>query len=157
MPSSGSSLTSPGRSSSIGKARTSVGPSPSIHFSLSPVMVSSSTALMHSSASGCTRIRSSTNRLSPTSRSTSNAAPDSLSTSMLMAGRPSATGRPGTALLAGLALLGGVELVVGRHDLSDQPVPHHVVGREPAEADVLDLVEDLLHHPQPRLGAAGQV
>ena len=27
-------------------------------------MVSSSTALMHSSASGCTRIRSSTNRLS---------------------------------------------------------------------------------------------
>ena len=37
MPSSGSSLTSPGRSSSIGKASTSVGPSPSIHFSLSSV------------------------------------------------------------------------------------------------------------------------
>ena len=75
MPSSGSSLTSPGRSSSIGKASTSVGPSFSIHCSLSSAMVSSSTALMHSSACGCTRIRSITKRLRRDSRWTSSVVP----------------------------------------------------------------------------------
>src|SRR4051812_19526247 len=134
----------------MGKARTSVGPSPSIHFSLSPAIVSSSTALMQSSASGCTRIRSSTNRLSPTRWSTSRVWPDSLSTSMLTPDPSLASCRPRAALLGAR-----VVVVVGRHDLADQPVPDHVVGGQPAEADVLDVVEDPLDHAQAGMGAAG--
>src|SRR3954447_9803494 len=149
MPSSGSSLTRPGRSSSMGKASTSVGPSPSIHFSLRPVMVSSSTALMHSSARGCTRIRSSTNRLRSTSRLTSSGWPDSLRTSILMA---SAAGLSGPALL-----VASVVLLVGRDDLADQLVTDHVVGGEPVERQVLHTVEDLLDDPQARAGARRQV
>ena len=111
-------------------------------------MVSSSTAVTHSSASGCTRIRSITNRASRWVRSSSISTPDSFCTSMVMVGaRASRRARCSAR----------VELVVGRDDLADQPVPDDVVGGEPVEADVLDAVEDLLDDAQAALGAAGQV
>src|SRR6478752_9815286 len=160
MPSSGSSLTRPGRSSSMGKARTSVGPSFSIHCSLRVAMVCSSTALMHSSASGCTRIRSMTKRLSAASRVTSRSWPDSLRTSMLIGGPgPSPTGVAGGRDAAvGRAGRGPcVELVVRRDDLADQLVTDHVVGGQPLERDVLDLAEDPLDHAQTGLHAPRQV
>src|SRR4051794_33951735 len=123
-------------------------------------MVGSSTALMHSSASGWTRSWSITNRLRAASRWTSMSWPDSSSTSMLMHVRPATPGRsPG--VVAGRTArdvrLPGVELVVGLDDLPHQLVPHDVVGGQPLEGDVVHLVEDALHDPQPGLHATGQV
>jgi len=81
----------------VEQARTSVGPSFSIHFSLSSAIVAASTALMQSSANGCTRISSITKRLSPASCLTSRSRPDSLRISMLncalRAGSPAAARR----------------------------------------------------------------
>src|SRR3569623_481953 len=151
-PSSGSSLTMPGRSSSIGKASTSVGPSFSIHCWLRVAMVSSSTALMHSSASGWTRMRSITNRLSVARPVTSTSRPDSLSTSMLI---------PGSTLVAGAAgadaRLARVVLVVRRDDLADPLVPDDVVRGQALEGHVLDVLENALHDLQARPDPAGEV
>src|SRR4029078_2057480 len=150
------------------KASTSVGPSFSIHCSLSAAIVGSSTALMQSSASVWTRIRSITNRLSAANRGTSSSMPDSLSTSMLMvracspgvvAGRRGRVrrGAEGGAVPTRDARLPGVELVVRRHDRPDQLVPYHVMRGQPLEGDVVELAEDALHAPQAGLHAAGQV
>ena len=64
-------------------------------LALSSAMVSSSTAVTHSSASGCTRIRSITNRASRWVRSSSISTPDSFCTSMVIGGRRAPrVGRP---------------------------------------------------------------
>ena len=155
-PSSGSSLTRPGRSSSIGKASTSVGPSLSIHCPLSSAMVSSSTALMHSSACGWTRIWSITKRASRDSRRTSSSWPDSLRTSMLI-GWPCP---PSSGAVRGRWACGSrlrVEDLVGLDDATDEAVAYDVGAGEAAEGDVLDAVEDALDHAQPGLGARRQV
>ena len=150
-PSSGSSLTRPGRSSSIGKASTSVGPSFSIHFSLSSAMVASSTSLMHSSASGCTRIWSITKRASRDSSCDVDVGPGLVEDldahgrlSPLRRGRAVAV----PASVRGPRLGAGLVLVVRRDDVADQPVPDHVVRGEPVEGDVLDAGEDVLDDPQ---------
>src|SRR4051794_17077458 len=166
-PSSGSSLTRPGRSSPIGKASTSAGPGLSIHCPLSAAMVASSTTLMHSSAIGCTRIWSITKRESRDRSETSSSSPDSLRISMLTAGssvRSSSVSRAGAPRAAAVRLRPRLRrlalrlvVVVRRDDVPDQPVPYHVVGGEPVERDVLDAVEDLLDDAQPAPGARGQV
>src|SRR4051812_36709875 len=161
-PSSGSSVTRPGRSSSIGKASTSVGPSLSIHCSLSWAMVASSTILMHSSASGCTRIRSITKRESRESSWASTSVPDSFRTSMLMgASCLRSSGAGVTAARFGPRFAGvggaGLVLVVRRDDVPHEAVPDHVVRGQPVERDVLDAVEDVLDDAQTALGARGQV
>src|SRR3954447_14204387 len=161
MPSSGSSLTVPGRNSSMGNESTSVGPSWPIHFSLYCAIPASSVSLMHSSACGWTRSRSSTKRLSAAIRRASAPAPDSSRTSTLMeasSGRRSRLAQTRTATVRetrrGVPRL---ELVVGRNDLAHQPVAYDVVAGEPVERHVLQTVEDLLDHPQTASGATGKV
>src|SRR5215831_11740238 len=161
-----------GRSSSMGKARTSVGPSSPIQRWCRSAMVGLSTSNTDSSASGWIRISSSTYRASVARAGSSTLTPDSLRISMLM--RPArslgplarspgpspaiaALGGPATqaavphrAVHAGPCLVGGV----GVHDVPDKPVPDHVMAGQPGELDVFDAYEYLLHQPQPA-GLAG--
>src|SRR6185437_4678591 len=147
-----------GRSSSMGKASTSVGPGSPIHRSCSSVMVRSSTSSTESSASGWIRIWSRVNRATATSPTSSTSMPASLAISMLigvLAALP--PGRPGT-LTPAVELLGlRVVPLVRVDDLADQPVPYNVVAGEPREVDVLDAVEDVLHHAEPADLAGRQV
>src|SRR5581483_6424762 len=57
--------------------------------------------------------------------------------------------------LMGLRL--GVVPLVGVDDLADQPVPDDVVAGQPGKVDVLDAVQDVLHHAQPADLAGRQV
>src|SRR6476469_3311543 len=114
---------------------------------------------MHSSACGCTRSRSSTNRLNVAIRRASTCAPDSSRPSTLMwlpgGSRLAHAGRaPVREARGGVA---GLELVVGRDELAHQPVAYDVVAGEPVERDVLEPVEDLLDHAQAAPGASGEV
>src|SRR5680860_1498563 len=176
-PSSGSSLTRPGRSSSIGNASTSVAPDFSIHRWLSVAIVASSTTLMHSSARGWTRIRSITKRESLESwesSAISSSEPDSSRTSMLICGSTAWLGScavaplpqalrgllPGTVPGAGCVVcvvVAGFVVVVRRDDVADEAVSDHVLGGEPVEVDILNPGEDVLDDPQAALRATGQV
>src|SRR5690242_9166987 len=162
-----------GRSSSMGKARTSVGPSSPIQRWCRSAIVGPSTSNTDSSANGWIRISSSTYRASAARAGSSTLTPDSLRISMLMraarslgplAGSPgprpaiAALGGPATqaavphrAVHAGPCLVGGV----GVHDVPDKPVPDHVMTGQPGELDVFDAFEYLLHQPQPA-GLAGR-
>ena len=77
----------PGRSSSIGKRRTSVGPGSSIHCSCRTLMRRGRRAAPTARPAGGRACASSTCRASATTSASSTSAPDSLATSML-------TGRP---------------------------------------------------------------
>ena len=72
-----------GRSSSIGKASTSVGPGSPIQRSCRSDMVARSTSRTDSSASGCIRMPSRTCRASAARSASSTSTPDSLAISML--------------------------------------------------------------------------
>src|SRR5690242_19248024 len=147
-----------GRSSSMGKASTSVGPGSPIHRSCSSVIVRSSTSSTDSSASGWIRIWSRVNRATAASPTSSTSTPASLAISMLIGGLAALPpGRPGTPVkLLSLAFLRVVALV-RVDDLADQAVPYDVVAGEPREVDVLDAVEDALHHAQAADLPGGQV
>src|SRR5690242_12369762 len=147
-----------GRSSSMGKASTSVGPGSPIHRSCSSVIVRSSTSSTDSSASGWIRIWSRVNRATAASPTSSTSTPASLAISMLIGGLAALPpGRPGTPVkLLSLAFLRVVALV-RVDDLADQAVPYDVVAGEPSEVDVLDAVEDALHHAQAADLPGGQV
>src|SRR5580692_2833101 len=142
-----------GRSSSMGKASTSVGPGSPIHRSCKSVIVRSSTSSTESSASGWIRIWSSVNRATAASPTSSTSMPASLAISMLigvLAALPPGGPGPVSPLMPPVQLLGlCVVALVRVDDLADQPVPDDVVAGEPREVDVLDAVEDVLHHAQP--------
>src|SRR5579859_3788928 len=147
-----------GRSSSMGNASTSVGPGSPIQRSCRSVMACSSTSRTESSASGWIRIWSSANRATAASPTSSTSMPASLAISMLIRGPLAALppDRPGAAVeLLGPAL--GVVALVRVDDLADQAVPDDVVAGQPGEVDVLDAVEDVLHHAQPADLAGWQV
>src|SRR5580693_4452290 len=150
-----------GRSSSMGKASTSVGPGSPIHRSCSSVMVRSSTSSTESSASGWIRIWSSVNRATAASPTSSTSMPASLAISMLigvLAALPPGGPGPLNPSMPPVQLLGlRVVALVRVDDLADQPVPHDVVAGEPREVDVLDAVEDVLHHTEPADLAGRQV
>src|SRR5690242_11762679 len=139
----------------MGKANTSVGPGSPIHRSCSSVMVRSSTSSTESSASGWIRIWSRVNRATATSPTSSTSMPASLAISILigvLAALP--PGRPVPAVeRLGLRVVPLVRV----DDLADQPVPYDVVAGEPREVDVLDAVEDVLHHAEPADLAGRQV
>src|SRR5712691_4311459 len=135
-----------GRSSSMGKASTSVGPGSPIHRSCSSVIVRSSTSSTESSASGWIRIWSSVNQATAASPTSSTSMPASLAISMLiglLAALPPAG--PGWAELPFV----GVVPLVRVDDLAHQPVPYDIVAGQPGEVDILDAVEDVLHYAQP--------
>src|SRR5215510_14471301 len=153
-----------GRSSSIGNDSTSVGPGSSIHFTCKSVMAVSSTSSTESSASGWIRNRSSTNRATEASATSSTDTPDSLAISMVTWHprpcssaaaaawrRARGSGAPGAPGGLGLLPRRGVRVVplVRVDDLPDQLVPHHVVAGQLGEVNVRDAVEDVLHHAQP--------
>src|SRR5260370_11350280 len=142
----------------MGKASTSVGPGSPIQRSCSSVIVCSSTSSTESSASGWIRIWSSVNRATAASPTSSTSMPASLAISMLIgllaALPPARCAR--RSRRAELALVGVVPFV-RVDDLADQPVPHDVVAGKPREVDVLDAVEDALHHAQPADLAGRQV
>src|ERR1039457_6360481 len=142
-----------GRSSSIGKASTSVGPGSPIQRSCSSDMVPRSTSRTESSASGWIRTPSRTCRASDARPASSTPTPDSLAISMLTAGAGS---------LRALAPLGwgrpahpGVVAVVSVHDVPHQPVPHHVLAGQPGEVHIVQALENVLDDPQPA-GLAGR-
>src|SRR5919202_5708134 len=126
-----------------------------------------STSRIDSSASGFTPISSSACRATARIASVSTSTPDSLAISMDMwCGNPRESAPPpgaattgGTAGhgMNGLLLLAGVEAGVGVDDLAHQPVPDDVGAGELREVHVLDVAEDLPHHPQAARGAAGEV
>src|SRR5690625_4375549 len=168
MPSSLSSPSVPGRSSSIGKESTSVGPSSSIHCTCSSDMMSTSTNRISSSACGCTPIASSTCRDRAANSSSSRRSPDSLVTSMLIGGGSSRCGvcarssgplraSAGGSLPPADLGVAGLVVGVGVDDVGHQPVAHHVGAGQLAERDVLDVAEDLLDHLQPGDRPTGQV
>src|SRR5918996_8358 len=128
-------------SSSIGKARTSVGPFSPIHRSCRVLMYSTSTQSTDSSASGLTFISPSMNRQMPATSASSTAISDSLATST---GTPSAPlpapaggpdGRPRPC-----RLLGGVPALVGVDDVAHQAVTDDVRAGQVGEVHVLDPV-----------------
>src|SRR6478752_8501592 len=137
----------------MGKANTSVGPGSPIHRSCSSVMVRSSTSSTESSASGWIRIWSSVNRATAASRTSSTSMPASLAISMLigvLAALPPGGPGPLNPLMPPVESLSlRVVALVRVDDLADQPVPYDVVAGEPREVDVLDAVEDVLHHAEP--------
>src|SRR5665648_97477 len=139
-PSAGSWPSLPGRSSSIGKLMTSVGPGRSIHCTCKTSIAGSSTSLMHKSACGWTLISPKTYFAQATSSISSREKPLSLRTSMLTASH-----RPGPGWRTGQL----VPAPIGLHDGPDQGVTHYVVGVQLGEVHVLDAVEDLLDHLQP--------
>src|SRR5690349_799938 len=145
----------------MGKASTSVGPGSPIHRSCSSVMVRSSTSSTESSASGWIRIWSSVNRATAASPTSSTSMPASLAISMLigvLAALPPGGSGPLNPLMPPVQLLSlRVVALVRVDDLADQPVPHDVVAGEPCEVDVLDAVEDVLHHAEPADLAGRQV
>src|SRR6266581_1440128 len=144
-----------GRSSSMGKASTSVGPGSPIHRSCKSVIARSSTSSTESSASGWIRIRSSANRATAARPTSSTSMPASLAISMLigvLAALPPGLPGPPVELLS-LRVVALVRV----DDLADQPVPYDVVAGEPREVDVLDAVEDVLHHAEPADLAGRQV
>src|SRR5579875_1495705 len=156
-PSSASSARLPpmpgGLSSSMGKARTSVGPDSSMYFSCSSAIARSSTSSTDSSASGWMRSWSSANLATAARSVSSTSTPDSLAMSMLIAA--SAPRPPALPSRARVKLpVPGVVPLVRVDDLSHQPVPHHVMAGQPGEVDV---VEDVLHHAQPADLAGRQV
>src|SRR5687768_10358245 len=135
-------------SSSIGKARTSVGPFSPIHRSCRVLMYSTSTHSTDSSAIGLIFISASTNRQIPASSASSTAISDSLATSTgtPSAPLPAAAGRPdGPPGTRACGLLGGVPALVGVDDVPHQAVPDHVGAGEDGEVHVVDAVEDLPH------------
>src|SRR3569833_2749161 len=149
----------------MGKARTSVGPSPSIHRWFSSVMYSTSTSRIASSASGLTPISSSACLATVSSVSELTSTPDSLAISMDKAapGRGCGARLPAAARPAALhgairairdgahGLLGLLRLVpacVRVDDLAHQPVAHDVGAAAQGEVHILDAVEDLTAHPQ---------
>src|SRR5579875_3715758 len=153
------------RSSSMGNASTSVGPSSSIHSSWSLAMAGSSTSSTDSSASECTPRSSSTYLARRDSPASSTATPDSLTTSTLMPprrARPPSRASPApprspvpAALAPGPSAgqpgrrAGRVIARVGVHNPRDQLVADHVVRGELAEVDVGHVLKHLLDHPQP--------
>src|SRR4051794_16187406 len=145
-------------SSSIGKARTSVGPFSPIQRSCRLLMYSTSTHSTDSSAKGLTSISPSTNRQTPASSASSTAISDSLATSTGTASAPLAARprRPGRCA-GGRGLPTGVPAVVGVDDVADQPVPDDVGAGQIHELHVVDPVEDLADNPQPALRAPGEV
>src|SRR5688572_22488816 len=145
-------------SSSMGNARTSVGPFSPIHRSCSVLMYSTSTHSTDSSASGVTFISPSTNRQMPASSASSTAISDSLATSTVTpsAPLPASAGRPDRRPRTG-RLLGGVPALVGVHDVADQAVADDVGAGQGGKVHVLDLAEDLADDPQAALRAAGEV
>src|SRR5271167_1967340 len=154
-PGSGSARLPPrcgGRSSSMGKASTSVGPGSPIHRSCSSVMVRSSTSSTESSASGWICIWSSVNRATAASPTSSTSMPASLAISMLI---PRLAAFPPAS--RGELTFVGVVALVRVDDLAHQPVPYDIVAGQPREVDVLDAVEDVLHHAQPADLAGWQV
>src|SRR5450756_155299 len=84
-PSAGSCSSRPGRSSSIGKLMTSVGPGRSIHCTCRTSIAGSSTSLIHRSACGWTFISRITYFAQATSSISSSETSLSLRTSMLTA------------------------------------------------------------------------
>src|SRR5215467_14493114 len=157
-----------GRSSSMGKASTSVGPSSPIQRWCRSAMVGVSTSKTDSSASGCIRNSSSTNRASAARAGSSTLIPDSLAISMLMS-PPRSLGPlartagmrpprptvhpPATDVTVpyrprhrarGARLIGGVRV----HDVAHEAVPDHVVAGQPDKLDVLDAFEYLLDQAQ---------
>src|SRR3712207_2049731 len=149
-------------SSSMGKARTSVGPFSPIHRSCRLLMYSTSTQSTDSSASGLTCISPSTNRQIPASSASSTAISDSLATSTGTRSAPLAarSGRPDRcagARSGGGGLPGGVPPLVGVDDVADQAVADDVGAGQVGEVHVVDAVEDLADDLQPALRAAGQV
>src|SRR5947209_5687545 len=147
-----------GRSSSMGNASTSVGPGSPIQRSCRSVIARSSTSRTESSASGWIRIWSSANRATAARATSSTSMPASLAISMLIRGSLAALppDRPGTPVQLGLPPLRVVPLV-RVDDLADQPVPDDIVTGQPGEMDVLNAVEDVLHHAQPADLAGRQV
>src|SRR5690606_34969 len=146
----------PGRSSSMGKDMTSVGPGRSIQRMCSSAIGSSSTRTTESSASGWIRSASRTYLASSDRADSSTGTPDSFATSMLIAlVRPSSSFR--TLGAAPRTLFPDVVPAVGVHDRAHQLVPDDVFTGQLGEPDVVDAGEDLLDRAQPAGGAAGQV
>src|SRR5688572_26485150 len=137
-------------SSSMGKARTSVGPFSPIHLSCSVDMYSTSTHRTDSSAIGLTFISPSTNRQMPASSASSTAISDSFATSTGTRSAPltATAGRP-HGRCGSRRLLGGVPALVGVDDVADQPVADDVGAGQVGEVHVLDPVEDLADDLQP--------
>src|SRR3954447_9092831 len=148
-------------SSSMGKARTSVGPFSPIQRSCRLLMYSTSTHSTDSSAIGLTCISPSTNRQMPAISDSSTAISDSLATSTgtsaPLAARSGRPHRGAGARTGGGGLPGGVPALVGVDDVAHEPVPDDVRTGEGGEVHVLDVAQDLAHDPQAALRPAGQV
>src|SRR3954467_3942422 len=132
-------------SSSMGKARTSVGPFSPIQRSCRLLMYSTSTHSTDSSAIGLTSISPSTKRQTPASSASSTAISDSLATSTGTRSAPLAA-RSGTADRCATGrggLAGGVVALVRVHDVADEAVPDDVDTGQVGEVHVLDAVQDL--------------
>src|SRR4051812_231404 len=151
--------------SSIGKASTSVGPSPSIQRWLSSVMYSTSTRRIDSSASGLTPISSRACRATVRMVSALTSAPDSLAISMDKVPAPGSVGLAPPAGPAAvrvaighrahrlLGFLRRVPTCVGVDDVADQPVAHDIGATQLGEMDIFDAVKDVTDHPQAAAGA----
>src|SRR6266487_1636139 len=108
------------------------------------------------------RIRSSTYLARAAMPTSLTATPDSLAISMLNDGSPCSLHRPAAAFTrttlgvrARLAsgerasrLISRVVALVGVHDVTYQPVPHHIVAGQPGEMNIGETFEDRLDDAQ---------
>src|SRR5882757_10938536 len=131
-PCEGSSSSLPGRSSSIGKDITSVGPGRSIHCRCNCSIAASSTAITDSSDSGWIRMRWRVKRAASRTARSSISQPDSLLTSIAMV-----VGR--LLSVVGLRL---VVPLVSVDDTSDQLMAYDIGTGEPGEVHVLHPLQD---------------